>query len=143
MLETGSYPQHLKDRIRKGFGHLSNKEALQLFLTHRPPFMRYLILSHLSANNNKPEIASELFDRVAGKAEIIIASRKQESLLYHIDAHPEDQKLRAPGPAITKAQLSLFDEPAHSSDYRLLTTFLTVFSFHSISLFLNRSYFAQ
>lgn len=84
MLETGGYPQHLKDRIRQGFGHLSNKEALQLFLNHRPPFMSHLILSHLSANNNRPEIVDELFSNAAGGTKIVIASRIKESELYHV-----------------------------------------------------------
>jgi phosphoribosyl 1,2-cyclic phosphodiesterase len=104
MLETGGYPQHLKERIRKGFGHLSNKEALQLFLNHRPAFMSHLILSHLSANNNKPEIVDELFKNAAGETEIIIASRKKETALYHIigiDNFNKTQKTEA-------NQLSLF-----------------------------------
>ncbi len=107
MLERGGYPQHLKERIRKGFGHLSNKEALQLFLTHRPPFMSHLILAHLSANNNTPEIVDEMFSSVAGETEIIIASRKKETKLYHIDG---SQKAKRHVEVNSKMQLSLFDE---------------------------------
>jgi len=114
MLETGGYPQHLKDRIRKGFGHLSNKEALQLFLNHRPPFMSHLILSHLSANNNRPEIVEHLFNGVAGNTEIVIASRKKETALYHINGSPGPISRR---PALIKTkqkiQLSLFEETLH------------------------------
>jgi len=112
MLQTGSYPQHLKDRIRKGFGHLSNKEALQLFLNHRPPFMSHLILSHLSANNNKPEIVDELFSSVAGNTEIVVAPRKKETLLYHINGNLPVQLQRSvrPVPSKQKIQLSLFEE---------------------------------
>jgi phosphoribosyl 1,2-cyclic phosphodiesterase len=106
MLETGGYPQHLKDRIRKGFGHLSNNEALQLFLNHKPAFMSHLILSHLSANNNKPEIVDKMFSSVAGEIEIIIASRKKETKLYHIDG---SQKAKKPE-VNQKIQLTLFDE---------------------------------
>jgi phosphoribosyl 1,2-cyclic phosphodiesterase len=112
MLETGTYPQHLKDRIRKGYGHLSNKEALQLFLTHRPPFMSHLILSHLSANNNKPEIVEELFSGVAGNTEIVIASRKKETQLYHIKNDFSFQRGAKPIPFKQKTQLSLFDTPS-------------------------------
>ena len=106
MLERGGYPQHLKDRIRKGFGHLSNKEALQLFLNHRPAFMSHLILSHLSANNNTPEIVDEMFTSVAGETEIIIASRKKETALYHINGMQKAPKFNAQA----KVQLSLFGE---------------------------------
>lgn len=52
MLEFGRYPIQLKNRIRDGKGHLSNKQALELFLQHRPAFMSHLLLSHLSAENN-------------------------------------------------------------------------------------------
>ncbi len=110
MLETGGYPQHLKDRIRKGFGHLSNKEALQLFLSHRAPFMSHLILSHLSANNNKPEIVEELFNSVAGETEIIIAARRKETALYHISGSSKNQKSNMAVHAKHKMQLSLFEE---------------------------------
>lgn len=109
MLETGGYPQHLKDRIRKGFGHLSNKEALQLFLNHRPPFMSHLILSHLSANNNKPEIVDELFNSSAGGTKIVIASRKKETELFHISGIENPLTLTPQVKVKQKQQLSLFD----------------------------------
>ncbi len=111
MLETGGYSQHLKDRIRNGNGHLSNTEALQLFLNHRPPFMSHLILSHLSANNNKPEIVEKLFRGAASETEIIIASRKKETALYYINRLPNQiQKILKPIRVNHKTQLSLFEE---------------------------------
>jgi phosphoribosyl 1,2-cyclic phosphodiesterase len=84
MLEKGSYPFHLKQRIRGGEGHLSNDEALQLFLQHRPPFMSHVFLSHLSKNNNTPESAASLFEKHAGDTKIIIASRYTETPLFYI-----------------------------------------------------------
>lgn len=84
MLETGSYPISLKDRIRGGKGHLSNTQAVELFLNHRPSHMTHLFLSHLSENNNSPKVVKDLFTGVAGHTEIIVASRKRESKLYHI-----------------------------------------------------------
>lgn len=84
MLEAGSYSTNLKKRIRGGHGHLSNTQALQLFLRHRPAFMSHLLLSHLSAENNKPEIVRELFSRNAGRTEIIVASRYEESAVIPV-----------------------------------------------------------
>jgi phosphoribosyl 1,2-cyclic phosphodiesterase len=84
MLENGGYPQHLKNRIRGGVGHLSNKEALQLFLKHRPLFMSHLFLSHLSKNNNKPEIVEGLFSSVAGSTQVIVAPRTSATEVYQI-----------------------------------------------------------
>jgi phosphoribosyl 1,2-cyclic phosphodiesterase len=84
MLDKGGYPFHLKRRIRGGQGHLSNKQALELFTAHRPPFMSHLLLSHLSKNNNDPKLVQELFDKAAGETNIIVASRHQESAVYQI-----------------------------------------------------------
>jgi phosphoribosyl 1,2-cyclic phosphodiesterase len=84
MLETGSYPVTLKERIRGGHGHLSNTQAVELFLNHRPAHMTHLFLSHLSENNNAPKLVNDLFTGVAGRTKIVVASRKKESKVYHI-----------------------------------------------------------
>lgn len=85
MLESGSYPLRLKNRIRGGHGHLSNRQALELFLTHRPPYMSHLFLSHLSQNNNHPDIVEKLFLQHARHTSIMIASRHKETDVYRID----------------------------------------------------------
>jgi phosphoribosyl 1,2-cyclic phosphodiesterase len=114
MLKEGDYPQHLKDRIRNGQGHLSNKQALQLFLNHRAPFLSHLILSHLSANNNKPEIVDQLFKSVAGETEIVIAQRRAETPLFHIHgSFPIQTQQRATASYKRPDQLSLFEESHH------------------------------
>jgi phosphoribosyl 1,2-cyclic phosphodiesterase len=84
MLESGRYPYSLKNRIRNGQGHLSNVQAAELFQEHKPPFMTHLFLSHLSKDNNRPKIAQELFKKIAGRTEIILAPRNKETRLYHI-----------------------------------------------------------
>jgi len=84
MLENGSYPYHLKKRIRSGSGHLSNSQALHLFKQHRPSFMSHLFLSHLSKNNNCPDLVTSLFNRHAGNTSIIVASRHHETPVYRI-----------------------------------------------------------
>jgi phosphoribosyl 1,2-cyclic phosphodiesterase len=75
MLHHGDYPPALKERIRGGSGHLSNKQALELFLNHKSPDLTHLFLSHLSEHNNTPELVHDLFSGIAGSTEIIIASR--------------------------------------------------------------------
>lgn len=84
MLQNGNYPYHLKKRISGGLGHLSNTEALQLFITHKPDFMSHLLLAHLSKNNNSPELVQEIFDAHAGDVKITVASRFQETEVFHI-----------------------------------------------------------
>ena len=93
MLDKGNYPYHLKRRIKGGYGHLSNSQALELFKRHRPSFMSHLILSHLSKNNNCPELVQNLFDRHAENVKMIVASRYQETPLFHI-ADAMEEKLR-------------------------------------------------
>jgi phosphoribosyl 1,2-cyclic phosphodiesterase len=108
MLENGGYPQALKNRIRGGKGHLSNKQAVQLFMTHRPNFMSHLFLSHLSRNNNSPKIVRELFFSVADQIEIVIATRERETKVYHITADTKQVSRPSPEPIIRYEQLSLF-----------------------------------
>lgn len=111
MLETGRYPIHLKNRIRGGNGHLSNREALELFINHRPEFMSHLLLSHLSKENNSPEIATSLFAKHAGNTTIIVASRYQATEVYNIIASKGFQaNTAASRPPRTKPmQLGLFE----------------------------------
>ena len=81
---NGSYPPVLKKRISNGQGHLSNREALDLFRKHRPPFLTHLILSHLSENNNHPDIVRRLFEPYKGHTQVTIASREMETPVFEI-----------------------------------------------------------
>lgn len=84
MLDKGNYPIHLKNRIRGGLGHLSNRQALELFVAHKPVFMSHLLLAHLSKNNNSPELVYNLFNANAGNVSVIVASRYEATEVYHI-----------------------------------------------------------
>jgi len=109
MLESGSYPRHLKKRISGRKGHLSNTQALELFIKHKPKHLTHLLLSHLSENNNDPQLVSRLFTPHAGTTKIIIASRYEETPLYQIE--PGSFAVRFKAKRNTKesnAQLSLF-----------------------------------
>lgn len=88
MLANGSYPYHLKKRISGGEGHLSNVQALQLVMDHKPSFMTHLILSHLSKNNNDPELVQNLFSQKIKDIKIIVASRYEETPVYFINHEP-------------------------------------------------------
>jgi phosphoribosyl 1,2-cyclic phosphodiesterase len=109
MLDAGYYPYHLKRRIRGGRGHLSNNQALQLMTAHRGSQLKHVLLSHLSKDNNDPELALEVFREFAHEAEITVASRYNESpvLTIHATAISEPEWRRAlirPQPV----QMSLF-----------------------------------
>ena len=110
MLENGSYPLHLKRRISSKKGHLSNDQALELFLKHKPEHLQLLILSHLSQNNNQPEIVNKMFTQNANGVKVVVASRHKETDIYYIERnHPlrsvrSFKKLKE-----NTAQLSLFE----------------------------------
>jgi phosphoribosyl 1,2-cyclic phosphodiesterase len=84
MLDKGNYPIYLKNRIRGGKGHLSNRQALEIFINHKPEFMSHLLLAHLSKNNNSPELVQQLFHAHAGKIKVMVASREKETELLQI-----------------------------------------------------------
>ena len=86
MLEQGRYPIFLKNRIRGGEGHLSNKQALEIFNNHRPKFMTHLLLAHLSKDNNDPHKVHQLFAEKAGSIKVVIASRYEQTALYTIQS---------------------------------------------------------
>jgi phosphoribosyl 1,2-cyclic phosphodiesterase len=105
MLEVGPYPVPLKNRIRGGKGHISNRQAANLFKLHRPGFMSHLILSHLSEHNNSQALVQNLFNSIAGQTQMIVATRYRETELFCIDSSVKNSK------SITyfkQEQLSLF-----------------------------------
>lgn len=112
MLMNGRYPWHLKRRISGGLGHLSNAQALELFQKHRPQYMSHLLLSHLSKDNNDPDLVKALFDQHAGETEIVIASRYRETEVYHINgtahAPTKTAERRKVVPDVQPMQYSLF-----------------------------------
>lgn len=89
MLENGPYPIHLKNRIRGGLGHLSNRQALHLFHTHRSQSMTHLILTHLSKNNNHPELVAQLFEKYKGNVSVTVASRDEPTPVFCIGQEME------------------------------------------------------
>ncbi len=84
MLMNGHYPEVLKKRISGRKGHLSNAQALKLMLSEKPDHMTHLFLSHLSRENNRPELVYNLFAPYAGKTKVIVAHRDKETELYSI-----------------------------------------------------------
>jgi phosphoribosyl 1,2-cyclic phosphodiesterase len=92
LLEKGCYPYHLKRRIRGGHGHLSNIQALEIFINHRSAHLSHLLLSHLSRDNNNPELVHALFTQHSNGTEIIVASRYEETAVYHINGLPASKQ---------------------------------------------------
>ncbi len=103
MLANGSYPPHLKKRISSDEGHLSNTQALELFMNYRSKDLRLLILSHLSKNNNNPKLVEKIFSEQAGNTRIVVASRYKESPVFCVEPHSITGKSN-----LDQRQLTLF-----------------------------------
>ena len=59
MLEVGTYPYYLKQRILGERGHLSNEMAGQLLCEVLHDHLKQIVLGHLSRENNYPALAYE------------------------------------------------------------------------------------
>ncbi len=115
MLQNGKYPYYLKRRITGGQGHLSNRQALELFLAHKPEQMTHLLLAHLSKDNNSPELVQQLFETHAGDTKIVIASRYAETPVFEIGTNLLNINLTTPhlaDPEKANRPLTLFDQLA-------------------------------
>lgn len=85
LLALGRYPYFLKQRISGDNGHLSNQQALDLFLTHRPTYMSHLLLAHLSRDNNSPQVVADLFTPHLAHTQLVVASRYAETAVYQVN----------------------------------------------------------
>lgn len=79
MLETGPYPYALKKRILGNKGHLSNENCGRLLDTLLHDNMKHVVLSHLSHENNLPELAFE-----AVRMEINLSESRNNADDFHI-----------------------------------------------------------
>jgi phosphoribosyl 1,2-cyclic phosphodiesterase len=68
MLQAGSYPWHLKQRIGGRMGHLSNEEAARLLERVVDEGCRGVVLAHLSESNNTPALARDAAARALQRA---------------------------------------------------------------------------
>lgn len=105
MLTNGRYPIYLQNRIRGDHGHLSNAQALELFQNHRSPGLRAVLLSHLSRDNNSPDLVHELFLQHAGEVRVGVASRYGATAVLTLDQEKVTGVLE---PATKAGQFSLF-----------------------------------
>lgn len=69
MLKVGPYPWHIKQRVMSRTGHLSN-DTVSAFLADPEGFdgrPRFLVLAHLSENNNNPDVARICAEEALGR----------------------------------------------------------------------------
>ena len=64
MLQSGPYPQYLKDRIVSGHGHLSNSACGTAIAENMSEELKNVWLCHLSEENNHPELARKTVEAI-------------------------------------------------------------------------------
>ena len=84
MLWNGGYPLFLKQRIASGYGHLSNRQAFELLEKHAGENLKCVFLSHLSKENNTPEVAYNEIQPLGTKFEVRLTSRYQAGDIYSL-----------------------------------------------------------
>jgi len=82
MLWEGSYPYFLKQRVASSVGHLSNNQAFNLLQTHAGENLKCVFLSHLSKENNTPEIALNSMINLTSRFKIKLTSRYEVGEVY-------------------------------------------------------------
>lgn len=66
MLAKSRYPASLKARVGGRFGHLSNDTAAQILAACMHGGLRHVVAAHLSAENNRPELALQALADACG-----------------------------------------------------------------------------
>ena len=92
MLRTGPYPQHLKERIASGNGHLSNRACAEAIANYATPALRHVWLCHLSEENNHPILAQKTVEQILASYGILpgkdflvdVLKRKTPSQLFEL-----------------------------------------------------------
>jgi phosphoribosyl 1,2-cyclic phosphodiesterase len=84
LLKEGPYPYHLKVRIDSALGHLSNLQAFELLKENAHPQLQCVFLSHLSAENNRPELALNEFKSLENRFRIKLTDRFAAGEIYRL-----------------------------------------------------------
>lgn len=75
MLRVGPYPWSVKQRVMSRVGHLSNESLAQFFVQDYDRAASYIVLAHLSQENNHPEIALRAAENALGPQMTLIRNR--------------------------------------------------------------------
>ena len=75
MLRGGPYPWSVKQRVMSNVGHLSNDRLADFLTSDYDGVAEFLILAHLSEQNNHPEIARVTAERALGEQRSLLRNR--------------------------------------------------------------------
>lgn len=79
MLREGPYSLALQQRVRSDHGHLANEAGADFLQSLLHDHLKYVILAHLSATNNHPELAMKAARNVVGDAALQLRIASQSS----------------------------------------------------------------
>jgi phosphoribosyl 1,2-cyclic phosphodiesterase len=75
MLRVGPYPWSVKQRVMSRVGHLSNDALAEFFAKDYDGDAAYVVLAHLSEQNNHPEIARGAAEKALGPRQTLLRNR--------------------------------------------------------------------
>ena len=79
------YPYHIKQRILSDKGHLSNLQCVQYLEKIVGDKTKYIVLAHLSEQNNNPSLALDnVKDKLNSNIKIMVADQNENTELIEI-----------------------------------------------------------
>ena len=85
LMNNPNYPYHLRQRILGDKGHLSNTQCADYLKKIVGNKTKYIVLAHLSEQNNRPSLAFDnLKDKLDDSIKIIIANQNENTELIEI-----------------------------------------------------------
>jgi len=75
MLRGGPYPWSVKQRVMSRVGHLSNDSHADFFTNDYDGDAAYVVLAHLSEQNNHPELARSAAEKALGSRQTLLRNR--------------------------------------------------------------------
>lgn len=75
MLRGGPYPWSVKQRVMSRVGHLSNSALADFLVTDYDGNASFIVLAHLSEQNNHPEIARGAVEKALGPRRTLLRNR--------------------------------------------------------------------
>ncbi|MBV9180579.1 MAG: MBL fold metallo-hydrolase [Acidobacteria bacterium] len=75
MLRVGPYPWSVKQRVMSRVGHLSNDSLARFFAKDYDGGASFIVLAHLSEQNNHPELAWRAAEKALGRRRTLLSNR--------------------------------------------------------------------
>jgi phosphoribosyl 1,2-cyclic phosphodiesterase len=78
----------LKNRVASDVGHLSNAQAVELLEQYGGKLLEVVFLSHLSAENNSPQLAMDAFQSLSERFDVRLTNRYAAAEVFRLVKKP-------------------------------------------------------